>query len=135
MSAPTLPEAEQDVLAALYDRAPATAREVREALAGRRPLAHASVVTLLGRLERRGLVSRRKADRGKAFVYAPTVDRAGAVAPLLTGLVRRLFKGHSPALVATLFNSTPPDAEDLEELQALIDDWRRRTGGTPGATS
>lgn len=133
MTSTTLPEAEQDVLAALYERAPATARDIREALASRRPLAHASVVTLLGRLERRGLVSRRKADEGKAFVYTPTRDHSGAVAPLLSGLVSRLFKGRSPALVATLLESAPPDAADLEELQSLIDAWRRKAGSTSGA--
>ena len=132
MTPPTLPEAEQDVLAALYERAPATAREIREALVPRRPLAHASVVTLLGRLERRGLVTRRKAEEGKAFVYTPTRDRTGAVAPLLSGLVSRLFKGHSPALVATLLESTPPNARDLDELQSLIDTWRQRTESEPG---
>jgi len=54
MAPSKLPEAEADVLAAIYERGEATARDIREALAPRRPLAHASIATLLGRLAGRG---------------------------------------------------------------------------------
>lgn len=131
-SAPTVPEAEQDVLAALYDLGDATARQVRERLAGRRPLAHASVVTLLGRLEARGLVRRRKADTGKAFVYAPTRARTRTFGPLLSRLVRRAFQGDSSALVASLFESRPPDAREIERLDALLEEWRTREKSRTG---
>lgn len=127
MTETPVPEAEQDVLASLYDLGEGSAREVREHLARRRPLAHSSVVTLLGRLEHRGLVVRRKADEGKAFVYTPTQDRDRAVGPLLAGLVRRLFRGRSTALVASLLESQPPTARELAELEALVEAWRRKS--------
>lgn len=38
-----------------------------------RPLAYTTVMTVLDRLARRGVVTRRKA--GRAFVYAPAVSR------------------------------------------------------------
>jgi BlaI family penicillinase repressor len=125
-SPPTLPEAEQDVLGAIYDLGEATARDVRERLERRRPLAHASVVTLLGRLEEKGLVRRRKADVGKAFVYSATTERTRTFGPMLTRLVRRAFQGNSAALVASLFESRPPDAREIAELDALLEDWRAR---------
>ena len=128
MTMSTLPEAEQDVLGALYDAGEATAREVREQLAARRPLAHASVVTLLGRLEDKGLVKRRKGTSGKAFVFTPTRPRGRTFGPVLSRLVRRAFRGNSAALVASLFESRPPDAREIEELQTLLADWRARTG-------
>ena len=125
---PTLPEAEQDVLGAIYDLGEATARDVRERLQRRRPLAHASVVTLLGRLEEKGLVRRRKADVGKAFLYTATAERTRTFGPLLSRLVRRAFQGNSAALVASLFESRPPDAPEIAELDALLEDWRAREG-------
>ncbi|MGH9176271.1 MAG: BlaI/MecI/CopY family transcriptional regulator [Vicinamibacterales bacterium] len=129
MTTPTLPEAEQDVLAALYDAGEATARDIRERLSAERPLAHASVVTLLGRLEDKGFVKRRKADTGKAFVFSPTYARGRTFGPALSRLVRRAFRGNSAALVASLFESRPPDAREIEELEALLTDWRGRRGG------
>ena len=123
---PSLPEAEQDVLGALYDLGEATAREVREKLEKRRPLAHASVVTLLGRLEEKRLVRRWKGDTGKAFIYAPTAARTRTFGPVLTRLVRRAFQGNSAALVASLFESRPPDAREIADLEALIAEWHER---------
>ncbi len=43
----------------------------------KRPLAHASVCTLLNRLEAKGLVRREKGPVGKAFVYRPSDKPAG----------------------------------------------------------
>jgi predicted transcriptional regulator len=48
-------------------------KEVRELVAPSRPLAYTTVMTVLDRLARRGVVTRRKA--GRAFVYAPAVSR------------------------------------------------------------
>lgn len=123
---PNLPEAEQDVLGVLYELGEGTAREIREQLAARRALAHASVVTLLGRLERKGLVRHRRADTGKAFVFSPTRERGRTFGPLLSRLVRRAFEGNSASLVASLFESRPPDAQELAELETLLDEWRAR---------
>ena len=129
---PSLPEAEQDVLGAVYDLGEATARDVREQIARRRPLAHASIVTLLGRLEEKGLVRRRKGDVGKAFIYSATTARTRTFGPMLSRLVRRAFQGNSAALVASLFESRPPDAREMAELEGLLEEWRARgSKGTP----
>jgi predicted transcriptional regulator len=124
-----VPDAEIDVLGCLYRRGEATAREVREDLAKARPMAHGSVVTLLGRLEARGLVTRRKGPVGKAFIYSPTRRRTATARPLLRRLVDRMFAGDAAALVASLFETRPPSPAELTELEALLREHRRRTGG------
>lgn len=128
-----LPEAEQDVLGVLYDLGEATAREIRERLEPRRPLAHASVVTLLNRLEEKRLVKRRPSERGKAFLFAPTRERTRTFGPMLSRLAKRVFHGDQVALVASLYESRPPDAAEIERLETLLEDWRarnRRDGGS-----
>ena len=128
-----LPEAEQDVLGVLYELGEATAREIRERLEPRRPLAHASVVTLLNRLEEKRLVRRRPSEKGKAFLFAPTRERTRTFGPLLSRLAKRVFHGDQVALVASLFESRPPDAHEIERLESLLADWRarnRREGGS-----
>jgi predicted transcriptional regulator len=123
-----LPEAELELLACLQRRGHATARELREDLKAHRPMAHASVLTLLGRLERRGLVTRRKGEVGKAFVYSPTKGPSATVRPLLKRLVTRVFDGNPVSMVASLFETRPPTARELDDLQHLLAELRRKRG-------
>ena len=126
---PRIPDAEADVLAALFDAEEATARTVREALAKKRPMAHGTVVTLLRRLEDRGLVGRRKADQGKAFVYRPTKAHARTFGPAVSSLMQRAFGGRPAALVASLFESRPPSNDEIDELEALVERLREERRG------
>jgi BlaI family transcriptional regulator, penicillinase repressor len=122
---PKVPDAEADVLAVLFDEGEATARSVREVLAKKRPMAHGTVVTLLRRLEDRGLVKRRKADQGKAFMYRPTKGHARTFGPAVSALMQRAFGGKPAALVASLFETRAPSGEEIDELEALVERLRR----------
>ncbi len=130
MSEPRLPDAELEVLACLHRRGEATARDLREALWDTRPMAHGSVLTLLGRLERRGLVSRRKGPVGKAFVYEPTRQHATTMRPVLRRLVDRMFAGSAVDLVASLFETRPPTPKELDAIQRLVRNLRRKREGS-----
>ncbi len=125
-----IPEAEADVLAVLFDAEEATARTVRERLAKKRPMAHGTVVTLLRRLEDRGLVKRRKADQGKAFMYRPAKAHGRTFGPVVSSLMQRAFGGKPAALVASLFETRPPSAQEIDELEALVE--RLRTENPKG---
>lgn len=122
-----IPEAELELLACLNRLGFATARELRDALARQRPMAHGSVLTLLGRLEAKELVEKEKGDSGKAFVYRPTRRGAAVTRPLLRKLVDRVFGGSSVSLVATLLDSKKPTAAELDEMQQLLDKLRRKS--------
>ena len=120
-----LPDAELEVMACLWRLRKATARPLREGLAGYRPLAHASVVTLLNRLEAKGLVRRAKGPVGKAFVYTPTGRPGKTYRRVIGDVLQRVFGGNGPALVASLFETQPPTPEEVEQLQRLLDQLRR----------
>jgi BlaI family transcriptional regulator, penicillinase repressor len=124
-----LPDAEMEVLTCLHRRGEATAREIREELLSQRPLAHGSVLTLLGRLERKGLVGRRKGPVGKAFIYAPTRQASATVRPLLKRVLNRVFDGNPVSMVASLFETRPPTPREIDELQRLVSDWKKRKAG------
>ena len=121
-----LPDAELEVLTCLHRRGEATARDIREALWDQRPMAHGSVLTLLGRLERRGLVARKKGPSGKAFVYMPTGRHTTALRPVMRRLVDRVFAGSPVDLVASLFETRPPTQQELDAIQRLVRDLRRK---------
>jgi BlaI family transcriptional regulator, penicillinase repressor len=117
-----VPEAELDVLGVLHDLGEADAMTVRAALESRRPMSHASVSTLLRRLEARGLVVRRKGDRGKAFLYAATEEAGGTHARVLRRMLERVFRNDSLSLVSALLEVKPPTAKEARALRKLVDD-------------
>jgi predicted transcriptional regulator len=78
---PTLGELERAVMETLWSATgPVTARDVQEALASR-DLATTTVLTVLGRLERKGLVSRER--EGRAHRYRAVASREDHVAELM----------------------------------------------------
>lgn len=129
---PSLPEAELDVLSCVLQRGKVTAREIREALAQARPMAHASVVTLLTRLEAKGLLRKEKAAQGKAFVYEATAKPSTVYRSLVGGMLDRVFGGNGLAMAHSLFETQAPNAEEIDQLQTLLDELRVK--GAEGET-
>lgn len=128
---PRLPEAELDVLNCLRRAGEATASEVGRALEDERPMAHGSVVTLLTRLESKGLVTRRKGPVGKAFLFRPTPGADRALRRALDRWAGRVLERDRVSLVASLLGGPPPSAAEIERLRRLLSglEARRRAGG------
>ena len=124
-----LPSAELEVLASLWQQGKATAREIREAMQGYRPMTHGSMVSLLKRLEGKNLVSKEKGPVGKAFVYCPTRPPEPTYRRIMRDLYERVFGGSGVAMVASLFESRPPTSEELDALEGLLRELREKHTG------
>lgn len=109
------------MLARLHELGEAEASEIRRKMEALRPLSHASVMTLLGRLEAKSLVSRRKGEVGKAFLYSPTRHAQETYQSVVGRLMERVFANDPVALVSSLFGAKKPTAKQLTRLQDLID--------------
>ena len=119
-------------MACVWQRGESTARGVREAMSAYRPMTHGSMVTLLKRLEAKGWLAREKGPVGKAFLYR-AIRRPGPThRRILRNLVGRIFGGNGVALISTLLDSEPPTTEEMDRLQTLLDDLRKkRANATP----
>ena len=126
----TLPDAELEVLACLWQKGEATARDVREAMKGYRPLTHSAVSTLLARLQEKGLVARRKGPVGKAFLFRAAARPKRTRRRLIGELVERVFGGDALAVVSSLFETRPPSTDELDRLQQLLDELRSTSSGS-----
>jgi len=120
------PAAELELLACLQRLKEATAAQLREAMETHRPMAHGSVVTLLKRLQLKKLVKRKKGPVGKAFIYSLTQQRASVFQGALRDMVQRVFHGNGAALVASLFETQPPSPEEIEQIQMMLTELRRK---------
>ena len=129
MHTKNVPTAELEVLACLRQMKQATVREIRERMQPYRPMAHGSVVNLLKRLEAKKLVAKKKGPIGKAFVYRQTAATGSIYGNLLDRLLNRVFGGDSLALVASLFETKPPDGRQLDRLEQLLDELRQKYRG------
>ena len=115
-----LTEAEHRIMNVLWDRSEATVSDVVERLEGSARPAYNSVLTLLRILERKGYVRHEK--HGRAFTYAPIVDRKAARRGALTHVLSRFFNGSREELVLDLLGHEHVDAEQLQQVKALLDD-------------
>jgi predicted transcriptional regulator len=118
-------DAELAVLEVLWDRAPATIRQITDELyEGGGASDYATVQKLLERLESKGFVRHRAAGRTKEF--RATVDRTGLIGRQLQATADKLCEGSLTPLLTHLVQSASLDAEDLKQLQRLVDDLAKK---------
>lgn len=103
-------------LNALFQVGEGNVEEVRAVVAAGKPLAYTTVLTLLDRLARRGVVSRRKQGRG--YRYFPTVDRNRLRHMALKQFLEYHFSGSADELKSFLEN--PPAVPETEAEPELV---------------
>lgn len=112
-------ELELAILKVLWQRAPQTVEEVREALAAAgRALTHSSVITMLNIMVRKKYLRRSKA--GRAFQFEPVVAEQKVGRKLLSDLVNRVFDGSAATVMLELLETSDVDADELAEIRRLI---------------
>lgn len=122
MKKPT--ELETKILAVLWARPDATAREVLEALSDGKERAYTTVLTTLQIMERKELVKRRRdgvSDRWRA-----TESRSRVMKPVFADLVRRVFGGRPSLVVQQFIDDGLVGADELAEMEAIIREERRK---------
>lgn len=114
-----LPPAELEVLKVLWHEAPLSVREVMNRLhAMGRELAYTTVLTFLSRLEQKGCVRSHK--DGMAKLYEPAMTRDRVERSRLRSLLNELYDGSAAPLILRLVAEAPLTADELGELQDLI---------------
>ena len=116
-----LPDAELSVLNELWDRGPATIRQLTDALYPKGAPAHyATVQKLLERLEAKGCVMR---DRSSlAHVFRAVMERDELIGRRLQAVAEKLCGGSLTPLFTSLVRSTRLSARERRELRALMEE-------------
>ena len=114
-----LTELQLAILRVLWDRGEATVQDIWEALHPERGLAQTTIATMLSRLERRAVVTRRAQARQyhyKAAVTEPEVQHS-----MVGELTERLFDGDVTALVQHLISGKDVSPGDLAKIREMIE--------------
>jgi predicted transcriptional regulator len=114
-------DAELAVLEVLWDRGPATIRQLTDALYPRGGSAqYATVQKLLDRLEAKGFVTRDRSTPAHSFAAA--VDREGLIGLRLQATAQRLCGGSLTPLLMHLVRARRLTSRERQELRTLIDE-------------
>lgn len=116
-----LGSAELEVLKVLWERGPSPVRDVLEVLHERgRRVAYTTVLTILTRLEQKGMVTSDRTEQ--AYIYKAKLSRQRVTTARLQELVRDLYDGAAAPLVLQLVQSGKLTPEEIAQLHRLVED-------------
>jgi BlaI family transcriptional regulator, penicillinase repressor len=105
---------ELDCMNALWALGQGTVRDIRDRLAAHRPRAYTTIMTIMDRLARKGIVGRRKA--GRAYLYIPNLSEDAARTHALGQVVQNFFGGSTEALLSQLQGASLPERRGVSRL-------------------
>ncbi|HEY3382245.1 MAG TPA: BlaI/MecI/CopY family transcriptional regulator [Vicinamibacterales bacterium] len=114
----TLTPQELEIMKIVWQKGPATVRDVYETLLERRKIAYTTVMTMMRVLERKGYVKASRENR--AFVYKPARPERQVVRSMVRDFVDRVFNGSAHPLLVHLVEDRRLSARELEELERLV---------------
>ena len=113
-----LTELQLAILRVIWDKGEATVQDIWEALHPERGLAQTTVATMLSRLERRGVVTRRAQLR--QYHYRAAVTESEVQHSMVGELTERLFDGDVTALVQHLLTGDEVSPGDIAKIREMI---------------
>lgn len=114
-----LSDLQLELMDVLWHLGEASTSEIHETFGAPRELAYTTVATLLKRLDEKGVVGHRR--DGRQFVYHPKLARDSVQQTMVSGLVKRLFRGDPAELVSHLLGDETVDDDDIARIQSLLD--------------
>jgi predicted transcriptional regulator len=123
MSSPegSLTAVQHEILEAVWGNAAqgATVAEIWQAIAAGRRVGRTTILNLVDRLEKRGWLVRR--DAQKPCHYLAALGRAETAALLAHGFVDDFFGGSASNLVMSLLGSRRLKPQEIEQLRRVLD--------------
>ena len=114
-----LPDAELEVMQAIWDCPPPVSRSDIEHILGKKhPLATTTILTLLSRLAEKGVIHTEK--NGRSNLYTPLSSRHDYLAAQSKSFLEKLCGGDIQ-LFATALCDSGLSKEDIEELRNLLE--------------
>lgn len=121
---PPISNAEWLVMKVIWARSSATAVEVVEALKGETSWKPKTIMTLLNRLAKKGVLRFEK--EGRAYRYYPVVGEAETIRAESRSFVERVYGGALTPMLASFLEEAELSQEEIDDLKRLLDRRRKR---------
>jgi predicted transcriptional regulator len=128
-STPRPTEAELELLQVIWDKEPATVREICDELNRERAFGYTTVLKLLQIMHAKGLVLREESNR--AHLYRSAISQDAMQSRFLRDLSLRLFSGSAAQLALHALAMEQATPAELDEIRALLE----RRAAAPSTTS
>ncbi|MGC4232236.1 MAG: BlaI/MecI/CopY family transcriptional regulator [Niabella sp.] len=117
-------ESELEILQVLWQKGEATVREVHEELVITKDIGYTTTLKLMQIMNEKGLVNRD--DSARTHIYKAAANKEHTQKFLLNRFISNLFGGSSSQLVMQALGSQKVSAEELNQIQSLIDDLKKK---------
>lgn len=117
-------ESELEILQVLWNRGLASVREVHEELSKSKDAGYTTTLKLMQIMHEKGLVKRD--DSVKTHIYQPAVSREKTQKHLLGKMINTLFGGSTTQLVMQALGNHNASAEELDEIQKLLNNLKNQ---------
>jgi predicted transcriptional regulator len=115
---------ELEIMHVVWRHPSVTVRDVYEELLQQRKIAYTTVMTMMGILERKGYLQKKRGD--KAHLYRPSHPKSRVMRSLVNDFVTRVFNGSAKPLLVHLLENEKLSEEELEEIAGLMRERRKQ---------
>ena len=121
---PQISQAEFVVMDVVWRYAPISTNDVVDRLVKTTEWTPKTIQTMLSRLEKKGVIAHRKESR--IFVYYPLIEKEAYSEAEGKNYLDRFFDGAFNQMVVSFLNKSELSADDIDELQAILDAKRKQ---------
>ena len=114
-----LTSSEWNVLGCLWEQSPRTAMQIVSELERTVGWHRSTTITILHRMEAKGLLRCEQAGRGKAYV--PLVDREQAEVAETRSFLDRVYRGSVGLMMSAMAQRQELSGDEIAELRAILD--------------
>jgi predicted transcriptional regulator len=117
--------AEMRLLQILWDKGEATVEDVVNAHPEKKRPNYKTTQTLLRIMEQKGFITHEA--QGRVFVFRPLISRKTVDHGFVQALLSQNFSGSASGLLVNLLEASPVDQKELDELEAYLREYRKRS--------
>lgn len=120
-----LPDSELEIMLIIWEyERPVTRFEIEDKLDEERNLSPTTILSFLSRLQEKGFLEVSK--EGKNNVYSAIIDKESYMQAESKNMLKKLYKNSVKNFLASLYDGDNLSEEDLQELEAYIEEKRRK---------
>lgn len=117
---------ELEILTVLWSLGMATARQVHDQIAKIKSTGYTTTLKIIQNMFDKGMLTRE--PKGQTHIYYPALKQADVQKNMLGGFVDKVFMGSSKNLILQALGNQKPNAEELEEIKAMIEALEQKGG-------
>lgn len=122
-----LTSSEWNILNCLWEQSPRTVMQLSTELERTVGWARSTTITVLHRMEAKGLVRCEQAGRGKAYI--PLVERSQAAISETRSFLDRVYQGSVGMMMSAMVEQEGLSLDQIDQLRAILNDAEKEAKG------